>query len=71
MVLTLMKSEEDRQELKSNFCHWVWIDDPDESLCGKDMSNHNWVSDEVAVDCPECLWTEEFLEQIENNLGGE
>jgi len=44
--------------------HWVWDDDPDESLCGKEVSWSTW--NEAEVDCHNCLKVDAFLKLVEN-----
>lgn len=43
--------------------HWVWDDDPDESLCGLDVNNQNWT--EGKIDCPNCLEIDAFMKVVE------
>jgi len=44
--------------------HWVWDDDPNESLCSQDVSQVNWVEGEI--DCPKCLEIDQFIKVVES-----
>lgn len=46
--------------------HWVWDDDPDESLCGKDVSHKKW--NDGSVDCLECIEVDKFVRLVESFL---
>ncbi len=73
MATTLMKSEQENQETDNDddTVHYVWDDDPDESMCGKDVSGTAWQSNDVEVNCEACLDAAEFVREIEERLGAE
>lgn len=43
--------------------HWVWEDDPNESLCGQDLSNKSWT--DAIIDCQMCLEVDAFVKLVE------
>lgn len=71
MDSTLTMSKETEQEPVPRPTHWVWDDDPDESCCGLDMTDHPFVDDEnLPVNCHNCIEAIKFVEWIEENLNG-
>lgn len=74
MATTLMKSDQENQESDNDeeeTVHYVWEDDPDESMCGRDVSGTIWQSNDVEVNCEACLDAAEFVREIEERLGAE
>ncbi len=69
MVMTQAMPEQ-KQEPDPSFVHWVWDDDPDESLCGKDVTGHTWYSDGTPVDCTNCIEVDKFVTWLEEKLNG-
>lgn len=41
--------------------HWAWEDNPDEALCGKDLTGEPWVSDNEPITCKECLKVQDAI----------
>lgn len=70
MGSTLMMSEETKQEPDPKLVHWVWDDDPDESLCGIDLTGEPWIDDSIAVDCKKCEEVADLLDELEGEYDG-
>jgi hypothetical protein len=45
--------------------HWTWDDNPDEALCGKDVTGEVWVTDDFPITCAKCLEIEEAIKWSE------
>lgn len=45
--------------------HWVWDDNPDETLCGKDVEGSSWASDSEPINCEDCLDIERIIVESE------
>lgn len=50
---------------ETDVIHWVWFENPDETLCGKDVTGDPWVTDEDPITCKGCLEIEKILIQSE------
>lgn len=50
------------------FVHWVWFDDPDETLCGLIAKKQSWAEDNEIVDCPRCISADEFCKELLRGL---
>lgn len=60
-LLDPLTEEETSSETK-DVIHIVRCDDENLSLCGVDISDHEWVGDDIEPTCPVCnqLWYERY-----------
>lgn len=55
-MVTLSMTQTSMTKESSEIIHWVWDDSPDESLCGKDMSNERFSNEGEQVNCEDCIY---------------
>lgn len=45
--------------------HWVWDDNPNEALCGKDMTGTEWDETLDPINCQKCLEIQDAIVESE------
>lgn len=45
--------------------HWVWDDNPDEALCGEDMTGTVWDDTIKPISCKKCVEIQDAIVQSE------